>query len=759
MSPRARERSVRAASAALAAVVAFLPFLRGTLASACLYFRDLSLHFLPLRRFALERLRAGEVAFWNPYVHEGVPLSLPAIGYPLDLAGLLRPDPWFLSLLVALHVPLGAVAFWLLARGLGLRLEAACGGAFVYALGGFYLSTVNLYVYVQAAAWAPCVVLSLVRLLRGPGWRAVAVAALALAVSLSTTGVEIVVQAVAVGVVLGITASRPIAAASRLAAALGLAAVIAAPVLVLLASQVEGSARGRGFTTDVVLAHSVHPFALLQTVVGSLFGNPANLANEWWGQNFFPRGFPYVLSLYLGACALSLALAGLATRRPLALRLGAVLAIGLWLALGSFGGLAPLVDSLPALHAFRFPVKAFFCVHLAASLLAALGLQALAESRRRAPWIAAGALGTLLAAAPLLPLVFPGPLARFAQAFFPPGTTPEARAALLGRVLGDAAAGGALALALAAVGFAAWRGGIAAPRAAWLAAGIVAADLLRSGSGLNPMVSRSFYEPSAELRERLPPLRLGRVYTCPLETSPAYHAGRAARGPDHELWSFALMSETLSPAFNVPRQVPTALSPDLTMLVPTERILAPEQGDCRELDSLVPRLRAAAVSTVLSLDPLDSPELEPLFVLAPARAVPAAIHAYALRETLPRVALAGPGTARLVSEQANRIELATRSDAAAALVVRDAWARGWRAQVDGVAAPLPEGRHRRVELAAGEHRVVLSYRPPGLSAAMLAAALGLLGVAFLWAAPARWRGVPSAAHHDPRHGGAEPGAR
>ena len=71
-----------------------------------------------------------------------------------------------------------------------------------------------------------------------------------------------------------------------------LGAALAAPVLVLVAGQLEGSARGQGFPTDVVLAHSVHPFALVQTVVGSLFGNPANLANEWWGQNFFPRGFP-----------------------------------------------------------------------------------------------------------------------------------------------------------------------------------------------------------------------------------------------------------------------------------------------------------------------------------------------------------------------------------------------------------------------------------------------------------------------------------
>jgi hypothetical protein len=304
-----------AACGALAAIVAFLPFLRGTLAGASLYFRDLSLYFFPLRRFALERLRAGELAFWNPFLHEGVPMSLPAVGYLPDLLGALAPGPQLLTLLLALHVPLAALFFFALARGLGLPDQAACGGAVLYALGGFLLSTVNLYVYVQAAAWAPLVVLSIVRLMRSSvGTRSVAAVALCVAVALTTTGLEIVAQAVAAGLLLGMERQRPVAALARLAAALALAALLAAPVLVLVVGQVAGSARGRGFPPDVVLAHSVHPFALVQTVVGSLFGNPANLANEWWGQNFFPRGFPYVLSLYLGAVALALAATGLGER-------------------------------------------------------------------------------------------------------------------------------------------------------------------------------------------------------------------------------------------------------------------------------------------------------------------------------------------------------------------------------------------------------------------------------------------------------------
>ena len=590
----------------------------------------------------------------------------------------------------------------------------------------------------QAAAWAPLVVLCVVRLLAGAGPRALAASALAVAVALSTTGVEIVAQAIAAGVVIGLSARRGLLGAGRLAAALALGTALAAPVLALVASQLEDSARGRGFPAEVVLAHSVHPFALVQTLVASLFGNPANIANEWWGQNFFPRGFPYVLSLYLGASVLALAATGVAGRRAPSGRLVALLAVGLVVALGRFAGLTPLVEAVPGLRVFRFPVKAFFAVHLAVALLAALGLQALAEGRRRRTLaLAAFALGAFLVVAPLLPVALPGPLGSFAAAFFPPGTTPEAGAALLDRILWDAATGGAVALAVALVALLASRAQLSGSLAAGLVVTLVAADLLRTGAGLNPMVSSSFYEPSPELRERLPSLRKGRLYTCPFETSPAYLSGRIAHASEHEVWTFSLLLETLSPSFNVPHGVPTALSPDLTMLVPTERILGPGQGSCGNLAPLLPLLREAAVTTVLSLDPLEHADLAPLYVLTPIRTWPVAVHAYALREPLPWIALQGGGRIRDVRRSANRLELVTEADAATTLVVRDAWAPGWTARVDDAAVQLQRGRHRQLAVPAGTRRVSMTYEPPRFRAALLAGALALAAVAFLLLGPTR----------------------
>jgi hypothetical protein len=706
------------AGGAAVALLALVPFLRGLASGASFYFRDLALYFLPMRRFALEGLAAGELRFWNPYVHEGVPLSLPAIGYPVDLLQLLRPDPAGVSAVLALHVPLAAVLFFVLARGLSLGRVAAAGGALVYALGGFVLSSLNLYVHLQAAAWAPLVVLALARVLGGGGRRATATAALVLALALSTTGVEITGQAVVAAIVVG-GVGRDARSRGLAALALGLGAAIVAPVLLLVAGQVGGSARGQGFPTDVVLAHSVHPFTLVQTVVGGLYGNLSNVAGEWWGQNFFPRGFPYILSLYLGAATLALAWVGARSGHRLARRLVVLTALGLVAAVGRWSGLATVVDAVPPLHLFRFPVKAFFTVHLAVALLASMGLSALAESEGGRPWrrlaLWAGALGALLAAFPLAPRLMPATIAAFARGFFPPGLAVEVRAALLARILGDGAVGGAAALSLGAIAVLVLRSAVPAPRASWMVAALVAADLLRAGAGLNPMVTASFYRPSPSLEVRLPSLRRARVFTCSVEESPAYLGARAARGSDHEAWSFAVLLETLTPAFNVPLRVATAMSPDLTMLVPGDRVLSPDEASCRDLDAIVPRLREAAVGTVVAVDLLKHPDLEADGVVAPARIAPVAVHLYRLRAPRPRVEASGDARVVETTYGTNDVSIVVEASGSEEVVLRDGWAPGWTARVDGQPADLrASGRHRSVRVPPGTHRVVMDYRPPGL---------------------------------------------
>jgi hypothetical protein len=202
---------------------------------------------------------------------------------------------------------------------------------------------------------------------------------------------------------------------------------------------------------------------------------------------------------------------------------------------------------------------------------------------------------------------------------------------------------------------------------------------------------------------------------------------------NHEAWSFALMLETLSPAFNVPFGVRSAESPDLTMLVPSDRVLSPQESSCRDLGAILPRLREAGVTTVLSLEPLVHPELEPSGRRAPTRLAPLQVLEYALRAALPRVALEGGGTLRaLRDDQPGRFDLELDNPATGRLLVREGFARGWIAEVDGRAADVrASGTHCAIALAAGARRVTLRYRPPQLRSALAACLLGLVALTWL----------------------------
>jgi hypothetical protein len=218
-----------------------------------------------------------------------------------------------------------------------------------------------------------------------------------------------------------------------------------------------------------------------------------------------------------------------------------------------------------------------------------------------------------------------------------------------------------------------------------------------------------------------------RVFSCDVARSPGYLAARGGFGSRHEAWSFALLRETLTPYYNLGAGVSTALSLDLTMLTPRARVASPEEAACGDMGALAPRLRAAGVTHVLSLDPLEGDDLAPEAVLQPAAVRPLAVHLYALREPRPLVEASGP--VRVLAERAGLVE----AEAEGALVVRQTAAEGWRATVLGREAPLAATESGHLTIAAGpaRGRVRLEYRPPGLVAGVVVSLASVLVFVFL----------------------------
>jgi hypothetical protein len=101
------------------------------------------------------------------------------------------------------------------------------------------------------------------------------------------------------------------------------------------------------------------------------------------------------------------------------------------------------------------------------------------------------------------------------------------------------------------------------------------------------------------------------------------------------------------------------------------------------------------------------------------------------------VALSGghPSSAQLVRAGAGRID--ARAEGPGWLVVAESWNAGWRARVDGHAAPVVRVNHMilAVPLSAGTHRISLQHTTPGLRLGSGLGAASAMGLAV-----ALWRG-------------------
>jgi hypothetical protein len=723
----------------LVPLACLVPFADAVARGSVFYIRDLSSYFFPIRRFVVEGLRHGEIRHWNPYVNEGAPVLLPPVGYPVDLLQVLLPSESGFSLLLALHVPLAAFAFLALARRLGLQPAAAALGALAYALSGFALASLNLYVHLEAVAWAPLVIGTLLRAASG-GPREIALAAAATGVCLSTTGVEIAAQAVGCAFLLSL--SRRADALLRFGASVLLGAGIAASPLVALLGQVSGSQRDAGFRISESLAHSVHPAEALQVLFASIFGDPMSGGDAYWGGRFSNGVFPYFTSLYLGGAVLSFAAVGALGKRPQRTRLLLLLALGLAVALGRWAHLDLLMGLAPVLAKFRFPVKAFFTVMLSIALLASFGAESLLGSRRpfRQLLLVAAPLGVGL-------LAFAGSLPRgVGERLFVDAYPQILRPAALGAMAADAAQGAAVVLALAALAWLGWRERISARAAVVAAAALVAADLVRAGAGLNPTAPSSFYELSPEMTVVTERLRHagGRVFTCLVQAMPTFQ--QALQDGRSALWSAAVSWETLSPYANVAAAIDTT-GADPTALVAGRLSMTSGQVSCRDPGTLE-RLRAGGVRYILSVQPFANEALRLVDVASPARTAPLSIYVYELAGSPPDPAVSESpddldasgyartlqgASARYLEQRPGAVHVAVETPRAAWLILRHTSAAGWTATVNGKARAVSpaNGRHQALAVPQGTSEVTLSYRAPHaalgftISIASLAVAAGV----------------------------------
>ena len=720
-----------AAAAGLAAHVlvagwVFAPALWG---GRMLYLRDLSTYFYPNLVFLGRSLAGGVFPLWNPAVDAGTPFLMI---YPVDLllvaaggAGLA------LALGPPLHMLLASAGASALGRELGMGPAAAWTCGLVFALSGFMVSAVNLVEKHQAAAWAPIVLLAALRCARRPRPGDAALLAVSAALQVSTLAGEIVLQTAAAAAVLwwGRLDRRALAA---LAGAGALAALLSAPALFGAAAVMKDTRRGSGFPAAEALSGSASPVELAGVLLPRFFGDMHTLTSVgFWGQDVFPGGFPYLLSLYLGAGAFTLAAA--AGRD----RLWLMFSAAVLLALGAHGPFAPVLASLGV---FRSPVKFLFLASLALALLAGRGLDRARRSRSHWLTLAPGLAVTGVA----LGLYGAREQTLAALGAFPALADPAAQTVM--RTAWPAAflVSGVLALA---AGVAATHGG----RIAAAAGALVVLDLLVVNGDVNRFAPAMFYELRPDVRALLEPALRGepsRVFGYGIGNTPGLPFAPAVLRENSDVWLYYLDRQVLWGRAAVLDGLETALDEDRTAWAPPGASLTAAESMPAAFESVHARLRLANVRWVLSFAPLPARLVsERGTTLLPEILVP--LRLYELRDPLPRaffaseLAALAPGAAPPVEVSAqgpHDIRLRARTPPGY-VVLLSGWNAGWRARGDdGTLVEVRRaGRYVAVATPGGERGFHLEYRPRWWPRSLALLAIGVMATLLALAASLRSR--------------------
>jgi hypothetical protein len=738
----------------------------------------------PQLAFAVRWARQGVVPLWDPLLYDGVPFpaGVQAYFYPPSWLALWLPLGLTIKLLFALHLALaGAGAAWLCRPRVRSRLASYLGGA-IFALSGFLTSHMfagHLHL-VAAAAYLPWIVgiVDRVRRREPLSWPA---AVVCFALALLAANYQMVAIALLAAVLLagldGLVQRRP--GTSWRAHARGAGRVLGVVAALLLGSAIVSA-------VQLLPLAGTLPFTQRHSVDASFASSFPAVAGDFVSMllpRFFGDGagtpfvgdFSYWESFsYVGLVALALAasaIESLPRTRWLAPAIASV--VGGLLALGDR---TPLLSALcaimPPFAHFRASGRFLVIVAVFAAMLAALGLDAFlapdaAPARRRSPVVlAVAAFGAWMALAQSTPEGF----ASTVRAIVPvdPKVAPSAWPLVL-----DAARADALlcTLLLAGVaGVAVW--GARPERRLRAAQGLVALAVLdvllaaRHDLATAPPQTFEWLAPlAAGCRERVGPG--GRILATSELVAPdagapydlASMAGYAiflddryarfvnrAEGAPLDRFISPVLSDGQSPLLRhlgtdlVLTSLPAA-GPDgrARLGIGTFRAVGGMGPRLKILAAESPAPRAALVHAIERIDD----ELEAYARMESASFDIARVALVEGDAVAPKTASPREGDAEEVSittYEPNRVALDVLAASPGLVVLSDAYEPGWTATLDGAPALLvPANRiMRAVPVAPGEHQLIMTYWPPGLTAGTWLTACGSLALLGMAIAP-RWR--------------------
>ncbi len=331
----------------------------------------------PSTAYFQARAANRELPLWNPHVLGGIPFAADinrGLFYPPNWLVLVMPAARALSVLLALHLALGAFGMYCFLSQRRIPVAFALWGGVVFAVSVSYLSLVNHLVMLESMAYLGLILWAACRLTTKPSVAGALVMAVFLALSALAGDVHATyIAVIAAGVIVGAECvERALSGALREGvliaglcvlsgvAALAIAAVAIVPAFELMRLTIRGEGG-----IDYAAYNGLDAAGALGIVLPVPWGSvrDGTAWNPRWSDAVYV-GLPLVLLAAWGA-------------RRLSVRFGGVLLVLAGASL-SFGALSPgwhlAYHTLPGFRYFRQPREYFIIAVVGLVLLAAHGL-------------------------------------------------------------------------------------------------------------------------------------------------------------------------------------------------------------------------------------------------------------------------------------------------------------------------------------------------------------------------------------------------
>jgi hypothetical protein len=397
-------------------LAALLLFHEILITGRCLYGSDFVLQFYPWKKFVFDHLHSqGSLPFWNPYLFSGSPLIANiqvAMFYPLGFLYYLLPPDIAYGYSTVLHIELGSFFMYLFMRSLELDRAASFFSATVFMFNGYFMG--HLYAghlsFVQNYVWIPLILLLLNAFVVKGSLHCAAAAGLCLGFQILGGFPQIAFYTLLASSLFVLLGGAYAVGAERrmrplrlgggwlLFVLLGfsLAAVQVLPTYELTTL----STRGGGVSYEMATYESLHPKEILAFLLPDIFGNPVD-GTYWRSREFWHF---WESCGYVGIFPLFLLFVGGRGKTSARVRAFAVtlILLALFLALGKYNPMYPLIYHLPGFSSFRLPAQIIFLYVFGVALLSGIGFSRLLKGEwefTRGFWVFSALAGLVLVCA------------------------------------------------------------------------------------------------------------------------------------------------------------------------------------------------------------------------------------------------------------------------------------------------------------------------------------------------------------------------